>query len=480
MTSAARPYLMVRVNGLQTGLTDADLDAIAPAKPDAIMLPKAEGGASVIHADAKLAVREATNGLPDGHIKILPIATETAAALFVAGTFAGASARLIGLTWGAEDLSAELGAQANRDAQGSFLDPYRLARVLCLAGAAAATVPAIDTVYVDFRNSEGFRRECEEACRDGFVGKMAIHPAQVPIINEVFTPSAEAIDTRASDRRCLRRQSRRRRRRHRRRDVRPPASRRAPSNCWRALVSILPRASGDDSGRAYRRLRLANADSIRCGSSVAKARTKQSMPAAIAASAGRFSHSRISAFCCRTACAPAAKSAVAMVSTSASSASGATTRSTRPQDSAVAASMVSPSMSSRRAPADADQPRNEGRLHHRRNADLDLGHGEFGPARSNPQVAGHRHFQARAQRVAVDARDHRHRQAAQAIAGAVHQRDKVLGAAAIERGHFRNTGAADERLVAGAGEYQRAQLLARGERVDRGDEFGHQRAVERA
>ena len=194
MASAKRPHMMVRVNGLQTGFTDADLDAIAPAKPDAIMLPKAEGGASVIHADAKLAVREATGALLDGHIKILPIATETAAALFLAGTFAGSSARLIGLTWGAEDLSAELGAQTNRDAQGRFLDPYRLARALCIAGAAAAAVPAIDTVYVDFRNSDGFRRECEEACRDGFTGKMAIHPAQVPIINEVFTPSASAVE----------------------------------------------------------------------------------------------------------------------------------------------------------------------------------------------------------------------------------------------------------------------------------------------
>jgi citrate lyase subunit beta / citryl-CoA lyase len=193
MTSATRPYLMVRVNGLQTGLTDADLDAIAPAKPDAIMLPKAEGGAALVHADAKLAVREAQNDLPDGHIKILPIATETAPALFLVGTFAGASARLIGMTWGAEDLSAALGARTNRDEQGRFLDPYRLARSLCLAGAAAAAVPAIDTVFVDFRNDVGFRRECEEACRDGFVGKMAIHPAQVPIINEVFTPSAHAI-----------------------------------------------------------------------------------------------------------------------------------------------------------------------------------------------------------------------------------------------------------------------------------------------
>ena len=193
MANAARPMLMVRVNGLDTGLTDADLDTIAPAKPDAIMLPKAEGGAAVIHADAKLAVREAKNDLPDGHIKILPIATETAAALFLAGTFAGASQRLIGLTWGAEDLSAELGAHTNRDADGRFLDPYRLARTLCLAGAAAAGVAAIDTVFVDFRNDAGFRRECGEAARDGFVGKMAIHPAQVPIINEVFTPSTEAV-----------------------------------------------------------------------------------------------------------------------------------------------------------------------------------------------------------------------------------------------------------------------------------------------
>jgi citrate lyase subunit beta/citryl-CoA lyase len=191
--AAARPYLLVRVNGLQTGLTDADLDAVVPVKPDAIMLPKAEGGVSVVHADAKIAVREAISGLPDGHVKILALATETAASLFLTGTFAGASARLSGLTWGAEDLSAELGAQANRDAEGRFLEPYRLARVLCLAGASAAGVPALDTVYVDFRDQAGFRRECEEACRDGFVGKLAIHPAQVPVINEVFTPSPEAL-----------------------------------------------------------------------------------------------------------------------------------------------------------------------------------------------------------------------------------------------------------------------------------------------
>lgn len=188
-----RPRLIVRVNGLATGLTDADLDAIIPARPDAVMLPKAEGGASVIHTDAKLAAREAIGGLPDGHVDIVAIATETASALFLAGTYRSASARLTGLTWGAEDLSAELGAEANRDAEGRFLDPYRLARALCLAAAAAAEVQAIDTVYVDFRDEAGLRRECEEARRDGFTGKMAIHPGQVAVINDVFTPKPDAI-----------------------------------------------------------------------------------------------------------------------------------------------------------------------------------------------------------------------------------------------------------------------------------------------
>jgi citrate lyase subunit beta / citryl-CoA lyase len=186
------PRLYVRVNGLATGLTDDDL-AVVAGRPDGVMLPKAEGGAAVVHLDAKLTAREALHGVPDGEVRILALATETAKALFLAGTFAGASARLSGLTWGAEDLSAELGAEANRGADGRFLDPYRLARSLCLAGAAAAQVQAIDTVYVDFRNAEGLRRECEEARRDGFTAKLAIHPAQVPVINEVFTPTAAAI-----------------------------------------------------------------------------------------------------------------------------------------------------------------------------------------------------------------------------------------------------------------------------------------------
>jgi citrate lyase subunit beta/citryl-CoA lyase len=188
-----RPRLLVRVNALDTGLTDSDLDAVVAGKPDAIMLPKAEGGVSVTHLHAKLSAREAVAGLPEGEIGIIALATETASSLFTTGSYRGASSRLAALTWGAEDLSADLGAEANRDANGHFLDPYRLARTLCLAGAAAAGVPAIDTVYVDFKNDAGLRQEAEEARRDGFTAKMAIHPGQVAAINEVFTPSAEAV-----------------------------------------------------------------------------------------------------------------------------------------------------------------------------------------------------------------------------------------------------------------------------------------------
>jgi citrate lyase subunit beta/citryl-CoA lyase len=192
-SSETRPRLLVRVNGIETGLTDADLDVVMAGKPDAIMLPKAVGGPSVIHLDAKLTAREAIHNIADGATKIIALATETAAALFVTGSFANASPRLIGLTWGAEDLSAELGAETNRGQDGRFLDPYRLARSLCLAGAAAAGVQAIDTVYVDFRNAEGLKRETEDGRRDGFTARMAIHPAQVPIINAVFTPTREAV-----------------------------------------------------------------------------------------------------------------------------------------------------------------------------------------------------------------------------------------------------------------------------------------------
>jgi len=194
VSTKERPCLLVRINGLDTGMTDADLDAIVAGKPDAVVFPKAEGGASVTHLDAKLTAREAVAGLPEGSITILAQAVESAAGLFLAGTFLNASPRLIGLTWGPEDLSAELGVETNREADGALTGPYRLARSICLFGAAAAKVPAIETVYVDFRNTEGLRRDTEAARRDGFTGRLAIHPAQVPVINEVFTPTAEQIE----------------------------------------------------------------------------------------------------------------------------------------------------------------------------------------------------------------------------------------------------------------------------------------------
>jgi len=189
-----RPRILVRINGLDTGMTDADLDAIVPGAPDAVLFPKAEGGATVTHLDAKLTAREAVAGLPEGAIKILAQAVESAAGLFLAGTFRDSSARLIGLTWGPEDLSAELGAEANREADGTLTEPYRIARTMCLYGAAAAKVPAIETVFVDFRKSEGLRRDTEMARRDGFTGRLAIHPAQVAAINAVFTPTLEQIE----------------------------------------------------------------------------------------------------------------------------------------------------------------------------------------------------------------------------------------------------------------------------------------------
>ena len=189
-----RPRLLVRINGLDTGMTDADLDAIVSGKPDAIMFPKAEGGATVTHLDAKLTAREAIAGVAEGHIKILAQTVETATGVFTAGSYGGSSARLIGMTWGPEDLASEIGAIANRDANGVLTEPYRLARAICLLGATAAKVPAYETIHVDFRNLEALRQDTEDARRDGFAGRLAIHPAQVPVINAVFTPGPGEIE----------------------------------------------------------------------------------------------------------------------------------------------------------------------------------------------------------------------------------------------------------------------------------------------
>ena len=188
-----RPRLYVRINPLSSDHNLADLDAIMPTGPDGIVLPKAEGGAQIQQLSARLAVREAENDLTDGATRIMAIATETAKSLFHMGSYAGASHRLDGLAWGAEDLSADLGAETNRAEDGGYSDPYRLARTLTLLGASAAEIAAIDTVFTDFRNEMSLRAEAETARRDGFAGKMAIHPAQVPVINAVFSPSADAI-----------------------------------------------------------------------------------------------------------------------------------------------------------------------------------------------------------------------------------------------------------------------------------------------
>jgi citrate lyase subunit beta / citryl-CoA lyase len=190
--SRTNAAIYARINDLSTGLTDDDLAALMPAKPDGIMLPKSNSGADVQQLSAKLRVHEAENGLSDGVTKIIPIITETASGLLAAASHS-ANARLSGLTWGAEDLSAAIGARATRDARGRYTDVFRLARAVTVLAASAAETAAIDTVFVNFREMDGLRAECLEAERDGFTAKMAIHPDQVQVINEAFTPSAEAV-----------------------------------------------------------------------------------------------------------------------------------------------------------------------------------------------------------------------------------------------------------------------------------------------
>lgn len=187
------PRLIVRVNSLKSGEITADLDGVMAGAPDALMLPKCEGGADIQHLGALVAVREAEHNLPDGRTKIVAITTETPVALFRLGGIAGSSHRLEGLTWGAEDLAGAIGAENNRDSSGAYTAPFMLARSLALFAAAAAEVTPIDSVYVDFRDSDGLRAEAEAGRRDGFTAKMAIHPAQVAIINAVFTPDEKTI-----------------------------------------------------------------------------------------------------------------------------------------------------------------------------------------------------------------------------------------------------------------------------------------------
>jgi len=190
---SASPRLYVRINGFNGGMTDGDLDAVLPAAPDGIVLPKCQGGADVQRLGAMLALREAELGLVDGSTRIVAIATESARALFGFASYAGASRRLEGLAWGGEDLAADLGAESNRLPGGDYAGPYALARTLTLLGAVAAGALPIDAVYANFRDLDGLRAEALAARRDGFVAKLAIHPAQASIINEIFCVPPEAI-----------------------------------------------------------------------------------------------------------------------------------------------------------------------------------------------------------------------------------------------------------------------------------------------
>ena len=184
-------HLWVRINPLDGPEAERDLEAVLSAHPYGIVLPKAEGGGSVAELTRRLTERG------NATAQILAIATETPAAIFQLGTYGGAR-RLSGLTWGAEDLPAAIGASTSREEDGRFTPPYELARSLCLFGAAAAGVAPIETVYPAFRDLEGLAAYAARARRDGFTGMMAIHPAQVAVINAAFTPSdAEVAHARA-------------------------------------------------------------------------------------------------------------------------------------------------------------------------------------------------------------------------------------------------------------------------------------------
>ena len=188
--AAPRPWsFLVRVNALDSGLTLEDLAAIAKPGLDAIMVPKAEGAADLLRIGHYLDALEAKAGMQPGVVKMIVVATETAKAMFALSSYAPAHPRLAALTWGAEDLAAALGATDNKESGGSWTHPYEIARTLCLYAASAAEVAPIETVYTDFRDLEGLGRECRRSRRDGFLGRMAIHPDQVATINRCYTPS---------------------------------------------------------------------------------------------------------------------------------------------------------------------------------------------------------------------------------------------------------------------------------------------------
>lgn len=187
-----RVRLWVRVNPLDGPWTLQDLAAIMPARPGGIMLPKARGRHDVELLDHYLSALEVANGIEQGSTPVIALVTETAEAMFTTGDYKGAP-RLVAMSWGAEDLADSIGAASNRNADGSYGFTYELARSLCLLGAASAGVEAIETIQADFRDLEGLKARAEKVRRDGFSGMLAIHPAQVDVINAAFTPGDEEL-----------------------------------------------------------------------------------------------------------------------------------------------------------------------------------------------------------------------------------------------------------------------------------------------
>ena len=184
---------VVRINALDTGLTLDDLAAVVKPGLDALLIPKANGAEDILRFGHYLDALEARAGMAQGSVKMVVVATETAKAMFALGSYAPAHPRLAALTWGAEDLAAALGATDNKEADGTWTFPYQVARVQCLFAASAAGTAAIDTIHADFRDAQGLERECRRSRREGFVGRMAIHPDQVATINRCYSPSEAEI-----------------------------------------------------------------------------------------------------------------------------------------------------------------------------------------------------------------------------------------------------------------------------------------------
>lgn len=187
-----RERLWVRINPFDGPYTLSDLAAIMPAHPGGIMLPKVYGRADVEKLDHCLSALEVANGIDEGSTPVIVLITETAEAMFNTGSYKGAP-RVVALTWGAEDLADSIGASSNRNPDGSYGFTYELARSLTVLGAATASVAAVETISADYKDLEALRLRAEKVRRDGFRGMLAIHPAQVDVINAAFTPSAEEI-----------------------------------------------------------------------------------------------------------------------------------------------------------------------------------------------------------------------------------------------------------------------------------------------